>query len=104
MTLNELINKEILTGQLVKFKEGHGKTGSVIVVTSSIDKKNYILEKSITNYARFEKWPETEKKADIKPTGKYYKTKDYGKLPLVQIRLKNDEEQNVDDTNKEIVF
>jgi len=104
MTLNELINKDTQTGKLVSFTEGHGKTGSVIVVTSELDKKKYVLEKSIKDYARFEKWPETQKKADIKPTGKFHRTKDYGKLPVIQIRLKDEEEQNVDDTNKEMVF
>ena len=103
MTLNELI-KTTMTGQLVDFSKGHGKTGLVIIVTSQQDSKKYVIEKSVEDYSRFEDWIGKEARADIKPTGKYYKTEE-GKFPLIQIRVKvDDEDQDVNTTDKETVF
>ena len=105
MTLNELIKYKTETGKMVQFSKGHSKTGLVIIVTSLEDKKKYVLEKSTKDYSRFEDWIEKQTRADIKRTGKFFKTKDYGKLPLIQIRVKvDDEDQDINTTNKEMVF
>lgn len=104
MTLNELINKTTQTGKLIKFSKGHGKNGLVLIATDA-DRKHYVLEKSITNYSRFEDWEDKQSRADIKQTGKYYKTEEYGKIPVIQIRVKvDDEDQDINTDNEKMVF
>lgn len=98
MELNEFIKKKIKTGQDGEFSEAEGKDGKVIVLVT--DNKKYVVQASVDNFSRFEKWIGKKAKVDIKKTGKYHKTKDYGILPMVKIRT-NVEVENKSTTNPE---
>ncbi|RLD64520.1 MAG: hypothetical protein DRJ01_00370 [Bacteroidetes bacterium] len=104
MTLNEFVNKTTQTGKLVRFSKGHGKNGLVVVAKDG-EGKRYVLEKSLKDYSRFEDWIGMQSRTDVRQTGKFHKTEEYGILPLIQIRVKVDsEDQDIDDKNKEMVF
>jgi hypothetical protein len=107
MTLNELIDKTTQTGKLVTFHKGHGKNGVVLVIESKDSGNKFVLQKSITDFSRFKDWPGKTSRADVKQTGKYYKTEEYGRVPIIQIRVKpaeaDSDEGNPDDS-KEMVF
>jgi hypothetical protein len=83
MNLKEFINKKIKTGQQAEFSEGQGKNGKVVI--ASIDGKKYVINASIENFQRFQKWIGEKASADIKQTGKFHKT-EYGFLPTIEIR------------------
>lgn len=82
MNLKEFVNK-IKTGQQTEFIEAQGKNGKVVI--ASIGDKKYVINASIENFQRFEKWIGEKASADIKKTGKFYKT-EYGFLPTIEIR------------------
>jgi len=107
MTLQELL-EVVETGKLMKFSMGHGKNGRIIIATNDFNEdedanKKYVVDASTKNFSRFKEWLGKQARADIQQTGKFYKTKEYGKLPLIQVRLK-DEEQDVDTESGETVF
>lgn len=83
MNLKEFVNKKIKTGQQAEFIEGQGKNGKVVI--ASIDDKKYVINASIENFQRFQKWIGEKASADIKQTGKFHKT-EYGFLPTIEIR------------------
>ena len=96
MTLQELL-ETVETGKLMKFSLGHGKNGRVVIASSDVNEdesknERYVIDASIKNFSRFESWPDKQKRADIQKTGKFYRTKEYGKLPLIQIRIKDESE------------
>lgn len=84
MELNEFLNQKVKTGQQGEFSTAEGKNGKVIVVT--IGDKRFVIEKSLENFKQFEKWDGKSATVDIKKVGKFTKVKDYGILPLVQLR------------------
>jgi len=100
MTLNELIKNKTKTGKSVEFLKGYSKSGNVIIVSLLKGKKKYVLEASVDNFSRFKDWYGKEATADIRKTGKFFKVEEYGKLPLIQIRIKSNDEIKDDDRNK----
>ena len=112
MNLKEFINKKIQTGQQAEFLEGQGKNGKVVVV--SISGKKYVINASIENFHRFQKWIGEKASVDIRKTGKFHKT-EYGFLPTIEIRttvkvkddddkIKNDTPPDEEESDEEDVF
>jgi len=103
MRLEELLKKKVKTGQQAEFSVAEGKNGKVALLT--VGDKRYVIHASLDNFQRFEKWMGKTASVDIKKTGKYHKTKDYGILPTVNIRanvkVDSDEPQKEPTTNPE---
>lgn len=83
MVLKEFVRGKIRTGIDVEFFSAQGNSGKVLMVVS--DDKRYILQDSIKNFQRFRKWEGEKASADIRKTGKFFKT-EYGFLPTIDIR------------------
>ncbi len=99
MKLNEFLKKKIKTGQDGEFSSAEGKNGKVMIVT--VGDKRYVIQASIENFNRFEKWIGKKALVDIKKTGKYHKTKNYGTIPSVKIRTNVEIEDKQSTTNPE---
>ena len=84
MRLDELLNKKVKTGQQGEFSVAEGRNGKLALVT--VGEKKYVIDASLQNFSRFQKWIGKSALVDIKKTGKFHKTKDYGFLPTVNIR------------------
>ena len=89
----------------VEFDTASGEKDRVIIVMDDKGDR-YVINASVDNYERFEKWVGQKAKADIKFTGKYHKTKDYGSLPLIQIKteIKSSVEDDDSKDKEEEVF
>lgn len=97
MKLEELLKQKIKTGQRGEFSVAEGKEGKVIIFITA--KKKYVVQASLDNFQRFKDWIGKTADIDIKKTGKFHKTKDYGFLPTINIRIEGTGDSSADTTS-----
>jgi hypothetical protein len=91
--LEEFDARDIATGITVEFEEGTlSENNNKIIIIKTYD-EDYVMEASIGKYTRFEDWIGHSTKADLLPSGKKYKTDEYGKLKGSYIKCKINQEK-----------
>ncbi|MFW6281347.1 MAG: hypothetical protein ACOC1O_00955 [bacterium] len=105
MNLKDLLKGKTKSGVSSTFETTFKKGKDEKVMVLITNKKKYVIDASIKNYTRFEKWDGKTATVDFKKTGKFIRTEDYGILPTVNINAKVKlKKQQSKDKDKDVTF